>query len=115
MTNEVIDAGVLEELKQSAGADFVAELVTAFLEEAPLMIAELRTALETGDSDGFRRTAHSIKSNADIFGAHSLAKPARELELMQASTSSPDVNALVARLDTELARASTVLAAMSRG
>jgi HPt (histidine-containing phosphotransfer) domain-containing protein len=115
MTDDVIDAAVFEELQQNAGAEFVKELVVAFLEEAPGIFAELRTALDAGDADGFRRAAHSIKSNANIFGAHALAAPARELELMEVYAPTPNVVALVARLDAEFARASTALMEMQCG
>ena len=42
MSTSLIDPDVFAELQDSAGADFVAELVQTFSEEAPLMLAELR-------------------------------------------------------------------------
>ncbi len=42
MTDTVIDLAVFRELQETAGADFVTELVDTFLEEAPAMLAELR-------------------------------------------------------------------------
>ena len=59
MTSKVIDQAVYDELKENAGAEFVVELVTAFLEEAPSMFTDLHTAFDAGDADGFRRAAHS--------------------------------------------------------
>jgi HPt (histidine-containing phosphotransfer) domain-containing protein len=81
MSTPQIDAAVFGELQDTAGADFVAELVGTFLEEAPQMIGELRSALAAGAADRFRRAAHSLKSNAGTFGATALAARARELEL----------------------------------
>jgi HPt (histidine-containing phosphotransfer) domain-containing protein len=81
MTAPVIDAATFAELQDSAGADFVAELVDTFLEEAPRMLAELRSAAGTGRPEAFRRAAHSLKSNANTFGATRLGELARELEL----------------------------------
>lgn len=81
MTTPQIDASVFTELSDAMGADFVAELVTTFLDDAANMFAALKTAAADGDADGYRRAAHSIKSNADIFGATILANQAREMEL----------------------------------
>ena len=77
----LIDPQVFAELKEATGDEFVAELVYTFLDEAPGMITELKTAILEEDSDRFRRAAHSIKSNASTFGAVALAEVARNLEL----------------------------------
>ena len=78
----VIDKATFEELKQMSGADFINELIDAFLEDAPTMIQNMQTAAETGDVETFRRNAHSLKSNAYTFGATELGRLARELEVM---------------------------------
>jgi histidine phosphotransfer protein HptB len=76
-----IDSEVFRELQATAGAEFVAELVDTFLEEAPGMLAALREARAADDADAFRRAAHSLKSNSLTFGATALADAARGLEL----------------------------------
>jgi HPt (histidine-containing phosphotransfer) domain-containing protein len=81
MSGTPIDAAAFAELQDSAGADFVRELVDTFLEEAPRMLDELRAAAAAGHGDVFRRAAHSLKSNANTFGALGLGGLARELEL----------------------------------
>ena len=81
MADAVIDAATFAELQEAAGAEFVGELIGTFLEEAPQMLAELRAAQAAGAADDFRRAAHSIKSNANTFGALRLGEMARELEL----------------------------------
>jgi HPt (histidine-containing phosphotransfer) domain-containing protein len=73
---------VFEELKESVGADYLEELLGVFLEEVPALIAQLQPALDAGDAGAFRRTAHSVKSNAATFGATRLSELARELEFM---------------------------------
>jgi HPt (histidine-containing phosphotransfer) domain-containing protein len=55
--------------------------VDTFLQEAPPMLNDLRHALAAKDADKFRRTAHSLKSNSNTFGALTLGAMARELEL----------------------------------
>jgi HPt (histidine-containing phosphotransfer) domain-containing protein len=42
----------------------------------------MEIALAAGDVDSFRRNAHSMKSNANTFGATELAALAKELESM---------------------------------
>ncbi len=67
--------------RATAGADFVPELVDTFLADAPGMLGALRRALADDDAALFRRTAHSLKSNGNTFGAMRLGSLARELEL----------------------------------
>ena len=81
MTKPTIDRATFDELKEAAGADFVVELVDTFLAEAPSMLDALRHSFAARDADVFRRTAHSLKSNSNTFGAHALGAMARELEL----------------------------------
>jgi HPt (histidine-containing phosphotransfer) domain-containing protein len=81
MSAPTIDSATFEALRQTTGADFVVELVDTFLQEAPAMLDELRRALAARDADKFRRAAHSLKSNANTFGALTLGAMARELEL----------------------------------
>ncbi|MGC1497948.1 MAG: Hpt domain-containing protein [Sulfitobacter sp.] len=115
MTNNVIDMAVYNELKDAAGAEFVIELVAAFLEKALGMFADLCTVLDSADVDGFRRATHSLKSNADVFGAHALAATARRLELMEMSGSTPEIQAHLAHLDVEFIRTSETLKALQNG
>ena len=78
----VIDQATFEELKELSGADFINELIDAFLEDGPHMIQDMQAALKTKDVDSFRRNAHSLKSNANTFGATELGALAKELEFM---------------------------------
>ena len=78
----VIDKATFEDLKQMSGEDYINELIDAFLEDAPNMIAAMQTAISTQDVESFRRNAHSLKSNANTFGATELGVLAKELEFM---------------------------------
>ncbi len=82
MTVQEIDRNTFDDLKQISGADFIRELVDTFLEEAPRLLGQLRTALRAGDVETFRRAAHSLKSNGATFGANRLSQQAKELELL---------------------------------
>lgn len=78
----VIDKATFEELKQMSGADFINELIDAFLDDGPHMINQMELAQAGRDVESFRRNAHSLKSNANTFGAMELGRLARELEMM---------------------------------
>jgi len=82
MPESLIDHAVFNTLKETTGEDFIVEVVDAFLEEAPTLIAQLRPALASQDVETFRRAAHSLKSNAATFGATRLFDQAKELEFM---------------------------------
>lgn len=76
----LISPSAFAELKELSGEDLINELIDAFLDEAPRMIAAMQTGLEARDIESVRRNAHSMKSNADTFGAIELAAIAREVE-----------------------------------
>jgi histidine phosphotransfer protein HptB len=111
----VIDAATFAELQEAAGPEFVAELVGTFLEEAPGMLADLRSARAVNDGDRFRRAAHSLKSNSHTFGAQALGALAREIELRgMADDAAVDAVALDA-LEAAYGRAAAVLRELSHG
>ena len=78
----VIDIATFEELKQMSGEDFINELIDAFLDDAPNMLSNMQSALKAKDVESFRRNAHSMKSNANTFGATELGALSKELEFM---------------------------------
>ena len=115
MTAPTIDFATFRELQDSAGPEFVAELVDTFLEEAPLMLAELRGARAASNADSFRRAAHSLKSNSQTFGALALGALARDLELKGLGTDAEHDNAALDALDAAYAQAAAGLKALRHG
>ena len=79
--SEAIDDEVFSALRDTTGGEFVRELIDTFLAEAPSMLDDLRGAFAKDETDRFRRAAHSLKSNANTFGALALGALARDLEL----------------------------------
>jgi HPt (histidine-containing phosphotransfer) domain-containing protein len=77
-----IDMVAFDALQEMSGADFIGELIDAFLDDAPQLIQEIKTALKAGDAESFRRAAHSLKSNSATFGANHLSILAKELEML---------------------------------
>ena len=107
----VIDKATFEELKQMSGVDFINELIDAFLDDAPNMMQNMQAALETKDIESFRRNAHSLKSNANTFGATELGVRAKELEFM-AKENNLDVGTKLDVLKEEFDKAAEELRGM---
>ena len=78
----VIDLPTFEALKEAMGADFINELVQAYFDETPQLLAKLQRAFASKDCDAFRQAAHSIKSTSNSFGALQFGALAKELEMM---------------------------------
>ena len=114
MSEGTIDRSVFEELKTTAGADFVHELVDTFLTEAPGMLSELRRALDANEADRFRRVAHSLKSNSNTFGASTLAAMAKQLEIGGFAAARAEGGAPLSALTTEYGRVAQALTELRR-
>jgi histidine phosphotransfer protein HptB len=112
MDESSIDRAVYAELRDTTGAEFAVELVNTFMEEAPGMLAELRAARAEGNTERFRRAAHSLKTNGKTFGAMKLAMLAREFELKGLDA---DPTHGLAALEAEYARAAAELKALRNG
>jgi HPt (histidine-containing phosphotransfer) domain-containing protein len=115
MTHDAIDAATFRELQDTAGADFVTELVATYVDEAPAMLAALRTSLAEGDEDAFRRAAHSLKSNSLAFGALALAAMARTLETTAHDVVRRGDASVVEPLDVEQRRVAAALRELAHG
>ena len=82
MTDTVIDLDVYQALAEIVGEDFIGEMVDAFLDEGAQFLDDFNKSFADGDTDLFRRAAHSMKSNAATFGATKLSELSEELEEM---------------------------------
>jgi histidine phosphotransfer protein HptB len=109
MDESVIDKSVYAELQETAGAEFVADLVDTFIEEASGMLAELRSARADNHADRFRRAAHSLKTNSQTFGAMQLGALARDLELKGLDADPVRDTAALDALEAEYTRAAAAL------
>lgn len=78
----LIDQPTFDALKESMGDDFMDELLQTYFEETPQLLTSLQNALAAQDFIAFTRSAHSIKSTSNSFGALDFGLLARELEFM---------------------------------
>ena len=77
------------------------------------MLAEMKSALVAGQAETFRRAAHSLKSNANTFGALVLGQAARELEL--GGIDAGKLPGALDRIDQDYARARAALMGLRDG
>jgi PAS domain S-box-containing protein len=109
---DALDDSAIQHLEAATGDPaFVAELVETFLRGAPALLANLRSAQQTGQAEELRRTAHTLKSNAQTFGAAALAHLCQALESTAKAGAIDDAAQLVARIEDEYARVGDALVA----
>jgi PAS domain S-box-containing protein len=110
----VLDPGALEQLRARAGdRAFVRKLVDTFLGDAPALLATLRSACEDAAAERLRRAAHTLKSNARVFGATRLAELCQELETVAKAEALARGPELVDQIDEEHARVARALREMA--
>jgi len=114
MSEAIIDRATFENLEETAGADFVRDLVETFLVEAPRMLEELNGALAANDAERFRRVAHSLKSNSNTFGALTLGAMAKKLELGGFAVAREANGAALTQLASEYTRVADALQELKR-
>jgi PAS domain S-box-containing protein len=76
----------LEWMREEGGDEFVADLVTGFLQKARCQISDLDGALARGDLEKVKSITHDLRGSGATFGATKLAELVREIE----SRMSPD-------------------------
>jgi HPt (histidine-containing phosphotransfer) domain-containing protein len=112
-----LDPRTLDELREGVGGDreFFAELVDDFLADAPAQLESLRETSASGDADGARRAAHTLKGTSRTFGAAELASICQEAEHAAAAG---DLDAVLSRVEgigAEWARVRADLLALRDG
>ncbi len=108
----VIDAQILQELKDIAGDDgdeMVAELIDSYLEDAAPKLQEIHRAIDKDDADFLRNSAHALRSLSVTIGAILLAQVSTELEAIGRSGTTSNTSTLLKKLDTEYQRVETAL------
>ncbi len=110
----VIDRAALDRLSAILGNDpaVLAEMMSAYFEDAPAYIAQLHSALERARPDELQTAAHSLKSNSASFGALALAEQCRALEMLGKAGSCEGAAECIAVIEKEYARAKEELEAI---
>jgi PAS domain S-box-containing protein len=101
-------SGALEALREQFGDEaFLQDLLDTFLQEAPRLVADLRS----GSAEEARRAAHTLKTNARTLGAAELGRVCEELEELAKQDRLEGASARVAHADAEYARVESALRA----
>lgn len=80
MVHSKIEKQILDDLVATTDVEFVKELIDAYLDDSPVLINEMKTALQDNDAATFRRAAHTLKSSSASLGVLALSEISKELE-----------------------------------
>jgi HPt (histidine-containing phosphotransfer) domain-containing protein len=112
----VIDRDVLNKLLEAVGGDgeFLTELLETYFKDSPQLFTSMHESLVRGDSEEFRRAAHSLKSNSANFGAVKLSQQAKALEDMGKANNLEEANISLADAEAEYSKVKSALEAIQK-
>jgi two-component system sensor histidine kinase/response regulator len=103
-------------LSDSGLGDMVPQLISIFLESAPLDIEKMQIALGAKDADGLAGAAHGLKGSCSNLGASRLRELCHQIENHGRSGSMGEVFKLLESVDQEFGRVNSELrAVLSKG
>lgn len=84
-------------------------MLTAFLDETPRWLSQIRAALDINDTVGLRAFAHGLKSSCANLGALRLAELAAQIEELGRKGTCAGVDSLLRSAKTEYVKVQTFL------
>jgi CheY-like chemotaxis protein len=115
--DRALDPAALQRLQATLGEEtttLLLSLVSAYLEAAAQVHGAVAEWRAQGRPDRLRRAAHTLKANSELFGALALSALYRDLEQLVSDGALNEAEALLPRIDAELARVRAALAAVLR-
>jgi CheY-like chemotaxis protein/HPt (histidine-containing phosphotransfer) domain-containing protein len=103
-----LDGRALEELRKYVD-EGIDEIVSTFLEQAPLRIGQIAHSAGTGDARALFLAAHALKSSSALVGAVMLSEVAERLELIGKQGRVEEAGALIAVVQREFAQVEPAL------
>ncbi len=91
----------LREMGESLGREVPYRIIELYLEDSPMRLAALRTALAAGDAPGIVSAAHSLKGSSANLGAAALAELCHQLERLSKDAVPADTEARLGALEAE--------------
>lgn len=107
--DQVLDPTTVQRLVEALSPTLVAELIQAFLEDSPSMVDTIRRAGPTADPGEVRLAAHTLRSNADTFGASDLASLCTNLETQARAGALAETEPLISHITAEYDRCRSAL------
>ena len=83
-------------------AELLRDVASAFLQECPTLVTALNQAVDNGNGDELKRTAHTLKSSLNMFGAEQATVLAKRLEEMGRSDHLDGAQTTVDQILTEI-------------
>jgi len=90
-------------------SELLKEVVEAFLEECPLILQSSKDAVERGDAGQLARFAHTLRGAMSTLGAEEAFHEAGQLEQAAKQGRLHDAGSLIAQLEVEVERLSSLL------
>ena len=108
---ELVDAEVLEQLREIMEDDFGALLET-FLIESEKQYLSAAQAWDEQNMDGLARSIHSLKGSCGNIGAHGLQQSCQSIELLARGDEHHDIPTLLQAVQADLRLVSAEVAAL---
>jgi HPt (histidine-containing phosphotransfer) domain-containing protein len=115
MTDSILDQETIDTLIGMTGEDFIQELVEAYIEDSPQLFTHMRSSLMNEDPEGFRRSAHSLKTSSASLGALDFSEHARELEMLGKNNNLSGAGARIDALEVEYQEVEKALKELAYG
>jgi len=94
--------------------DFLEEIAALFAEDCPKLLADIRSAIDAGNSGKVERAAHTLKGSVSNFGAEPAREAALRLEMLGRSGDLRPAVEAYAVLEREIERSTAALLALAR-
>jgi HPt (histidine-containing phosphotransfer) domain-containing protein len=105
--NIVLDQTKLDSIRalQRDGApSLIVKFIDIFLEDSPVLLEKIRTAVGSGEANDLFQAAHTLKSSSANLGAVTLSNLARELEMIGRNGSTDGSRPRLTKLENEYER-----------
>ncbi|HXN45617.1 MAG TPA: Hpt domain-containing protein [Bryobacteraceae bacterium] len=94
--------------------EFLEEIAALFAEDCPKLLADIRSAIDAGNSGKVERAAHTLKGSVANFGAEPAREAALRLEMLGRSGDLRPAPEAYAVLEREIERSTAALLALAR-
>jgi two-component system, sensor histidine kinase and response regulator len=96
----IIDASVLEKLRQLGGDALLSEMIALFISHAENTIKDALAGFAAGSFSQVRHSAHSLKSSAGNLGAYPIQRIAEDIEQYAENRNFEKIGPLLDQLQT---------------
>jgi len=94
----------LREMGEALGHAVPRRILSIYLGDAPIRLANLRESFRNGDAAGIESAAHSLKGSSANLGAQGFAKLCDEIESRSRGAGKPETEERLTALDLEYSR-----------